>query len=258
MLCCSRHIPKSFYPTRIRDPVWRRSLRPGRDQGARREALAEVTDYLLTTKSRRSTAHSPSLVTASPVAATSGVLFVRLKPWLTGPARAIACRQSPLARTSASRKIADAQRLRSHPLRFWNSHASGFDLNCWTAPTRVTTSCCKRVDNCYLAPRMPPVQVPSQRALLRAAIQFNVDWKGPASGAAITTSITRCRRPGGRNSSTTLSTGSLKRVFIQGDARSRMLPAGSDRLVRVVNSAGQMVPVFRIRPMQWGDWDRPS
>jgi len=159
-------------------------------------------------------------------------------------------------------KIADAQAIAFAPppvLELGN--ASGFDLNCWTARNQGHDKLLQARDQLLDLARKDArlAQVRATGSTTSRNYQFNVDWERASvlGTDQSPTSITRCRRPGVAIRRRLIDRGRVKRVFIQGDARSRMLPQDLT-IGNVRNSAGQNVPFSAFADAKMGTMDRPS
>jgi multidrug efflux pump len=136
-------IPKSFLPDEDQGIMFAQVTTPaGATNERTSKVLAEVRDYFL--KDEKQAVEGVFTIAGFNFAGhgqTSGLVFVRLKPGLIGPVRAIACRPLPPARHSASRRSPMLRHSHSHRRRSssWATRPVS-TLNCSTTPTRVTTS----------------------------------------------------------------------------------------------------------------------
>src|SRR5882757_3964282 len=251
-------IPKSFLPDEDQGILFTQvTTPPGATTERAEKVLAEVTDYFLNDEKQAvDGAFTVSGFSFSGRGQTSGVLFVRLKPWADRPGarnrvQAIAARAN-----QRFQKIADAQAIAFAPppvLELGN--ASGFDLELLDRANqghdKLMQARDQLLDLVHKDARLE--QVRANGLDDEPQYQFNVNWeKAGALGLTITDiNSTLSAAWGSQFVDDFIDRGRVKRVFIQGDAPSRMLPQDlTDWYVR--NSAGQMVPFSAFADAQWG------
>jgi multidrug efflux pump len=251
-------IPKSFLPDEDQGILYAQVITPPGAAVERAEkALAEVTDYFL--NDEKQAVEGTFTVSGYSFAGrgqTSGVLFIRLKPW--AERRGARNRVDAIAARANERfkQIADAQAVAFAPppvLELGN--ASGFDLELLDRANqgheKLLQARDQLLDLAHKDARLE--QVRANGLDDEPQYQFNVDWeKASALGLTITDiNNTLSAAWGSQFVDDFIDRGRVKRVFIQGDAPSRMLPQDlTDWYVR--NSAGQMVPFSAFANAQWG------
>ena len=250
-------IPKSFLPDEDQGILFAQvTTPPGATTERAEKVLAEVTDYFLNDEKQAvDGAFTVSGFSFSGRGQTSGVLFVRLKPWADRPGarnrvQAIAARAN-----QRFQKIADAQAIAFAPppvLELGN--ASGFDLELLDRANqghdKLMQARDQLLDLVHKDARLE--QVRANGLDDEPQYQFNVNWeKARVLGLTITDiNNTLSAAWGSQFVDDFIDRGRVKRVFIQGDAPSRMLPQDlTDWYVR--NSAGQMVPFSAFADAKW-------
>jgi multidrug efflux pump len=251
-------IPKSFLPDEDQGILYAQVITPPGATAERAEkVLAEVTDYFLNDEKQAvEGAFTVSGFSFAGRGQTSGVLFIRLKPW--ADRRGARNRVDAIAARANERfkQIADAQAVAFAPppvLELGN--ASGFDLELLDRANqgheKLLQARDQLLDLAHKDARLE--QVRANGLDDEPQYQFNVDWeKASALGLTISDiNNTLSAAWGSQFVDDFIDRGRVKRVFIQGDAPSRMLPQDlTDWYVR--NSAGQMVPFSAFADAQWG------
>ena len=251
-------IPKSFLPDEDQGILFAQVITPPGATAERAEkVLAEVTDYFLNDEKQAvEGAFTVSGFSFAGRGQTSGVLFIRLKPW--ADRRGARNRVDAIAARANERfkQIADAQAVAFAPppvLELGN--ASGFDLELLDRANqghdKLLQARDQLLDLAHKDARLE--QVRANGLDDEPQYQFNVDWeKASALGLTITDiNNTLSAAWGSQFVDDFIDRGRVKRVFIQGDAPSRMLPQDlTDWYVR--NSTGQMVPFSAFADARWG------
>src|SRR6202790_1083482 len=252
------HIPKSFLPDEDPGILFAQVITPpGATKERAEKALAEVTDYFLSDEMQAvDGAFTVSGFSFAGRGQTSGVLFVRLKPW--ADRRGARNRVDAVAARANERfqKIADAQAIAFAPppvLELGN--ASGFDLELLDRANQGHDKLLQARDQLLGMVRKDArlEQVRANGLDDEPQYRFNVNWeKASALGLTITDiNNTLSAAWGSQFVDDFIDRGRVKRVFIQGDAPSRMLPQDlTDWYVR--NSASQMVPFSAFADAKWG------
>jgi len=256
-------IPKSFLPDEDQGVLFAQVTTPSGATSERTEkALAEVRDYFL--NDEKEAVEGVFTVSGFSFAGrgqTSGLVFVRLKPWHDRPGarnrvQAIAARANQRFGT-----IADAQAVAfAPPAALELGNATGFDLELLDRANQGHDKL-MAARNLLLGmaqkdPRL--VGVRPNGLDDEPQYQFNVDWE-EASALGLTISDinnTLSAAWGSKYVDDFIDRGRVKRVFIQGDAPSRMLPQElTDWYVRT--RPGRWCP-FPVSPMPNGPMARPS
>ncbi len=253
------HIPKSFLPDEDQGILFAQVITPpGATKERAEKALAEVTDYLLNDEKQAvDGAFTVSGYSFAGRGQTSGVLFVRLKPWADRPGARNRVQAVAARANERFQKIADAQAIAFAPppvLELGN--ASGFDLELLDRANQGHDKLLQARDQLLDLARKDArlAQVRANGLDDEPQYQFNVDWERASVLGLTITDInnTLSAAWGSQFVDDFIDRGRVKRVFIQGDARSRMLPQDlTDWYVR--NSAGQMVPFSAFADAKWGD-----
>jgi hydrophobe/amphiphile efflux-1 (HAE1) family protein len=251
-------IPKAFLPDEDQGLLFAQvTTPPGATKERAEKVLAEVTDYFLNDEKQAvDGAFTLSGYSFAGRGQTTGALFVRLRPWADRPgarnrAQAVAARAN-----QRFKQIADAQAIAFAPppvLELGN--ASGFDLELLDRANqghdKLMQARDQLLDLVHKDARLE--QVRPNGLDDEPQYRFNVDWeKASALGLTITDiNNTLSAAWGSQFVDDFIDRGRVKRVFIQGDAPSRMLPQDlTDWYVR--NSAGQMVPFSAFADAKWG------
>jgi multidrug efflux pump len=251
-------IPKSFLPDEDQGILFAQVITPpGATKERAEKVLAEVTDYFL--NDEKQTVEGAFTVSGYSFAGrgqTSGVLFVRLKPWADRPGTRNRVQAVADRANQRFQKIADAQAIAFAPppvLELGN--ASGFDLELLDRANQGHDKLLQARDQLLGMVRKDArlEQVRANGLDDEPQYRFNVNWeKASALGLTITDiNDTLSAAWGSRFVDDFIDRGRVKRVFIQGDAPSRMLPQDLTNWY-VRNSAGQMVPFSAFADAQWG------
>ncbi|HWS62229.1 MAG TPA: efflux RND transporter permease subunit, partial [Steroidobacteraceae bacterium] len=250
-------IPKSFLPDEDQGILFAQvTTPPGATTERAEKVLAEVTDYFLNDEKQAvNGAFTVSGFSFAGRGQTSGVLFVRLKPWADRPGARNGVQAVAARANQRFKQIRDAQAIAFAPppvLELGN--ASGFDLELLDRANQGHENLMQARDQ-LLALVHKDARLEQVRANGlddEPQYQFNVDWeKASALGLTITDiNNTLSAAWGSQFVDDFIDRGRVKRVFIQGDAPSRMLPQDlTDWYVR--NSAGQMVPFSAFADAKW-------
>jgi hydrophobe/amphiphile efflux-1 (HAE1) family protein len=251
-------IPQSFLPDEDQGILFAQvTTPPGATVERAEKVLADMTDYFLNDEKQAiDGAFTVSGYSFAGRGQTSGVLFVRLKPWADRPG----ARNRVQAIVDRAKKrfkgIADAKAVAFAPPAVLElGNASGFDLELLD---RTNQGHEKLLEARELLlgmtskdPRLDDVRANGLDD--EPQYRFNVDWeKASALGLTITDiNNTLSAAWGSQFVDDFVDRGRVKRVFIQGDAPSRMLPQDlTDWYVR--NSASQMVPFSAFADAKWG------
>src|SRR6267378_5851558 len=251
-------IPKSFLPDEDQGILFAQVITPpGATKERAEKALAEVRDYFL--KDEKQAVDGAFTVSGYSFAGrgqTSGVLFVRLKPWADRPGARNRVQAVAARANERFQKIADAQAIAFAPppvLELGN--ASGFDLELLDRANQGHDKLLQARDQLLDLARKDArlAQVRANGLDDEPQYQFNVDWERASVLGLTITDInnTLSAAWGSQFVDNFIDRGRVKRVFVQGDAPSRMLPQDlTDWYVR--NSAGQMVPFSAFADAKWG------
>jgi len=250
-------IPKSFLPDEDQGVLFAQVTTPSGATSERTEkALAEVRDYFL--NDEKQAVEGVFTVSGFSFAGrgqTSGLVFVRLKPWHDRPGARNRVQAIAARATQRFSTIADAQAVAfAPPAALELGNATGFDLELLDRANQGHDKL-MAARNLLLGmaqknPRL--VGVRPNGLDDEPQYQFDVDWE-EASALGLTISDinnTLSAAWGSKYVDDFVDRGRVKRVFIQGDAPSRMLPQElTDWYVR--NSAGQMVPFSGFADAKW-------
>jgi hydrophobe/amphiphile efflux-1 (HAE1) family protein len=250
-------IPKSFLPDEDQGILFAQvTTPPGATTERAEKVLAEVTDYFLNDEKQAvDGAFTVSGYSFAGRGQTSGVLFIRLKPWADRPGARNRVQAVAARANERFQKIADAQAIAFAPppvLELGN--ASGFDLELLDRTNQGHDKLQQARDQLLGMARKDArlAQVRANGLDDEPQYQFNVDWERASVLGLTITDInnTLSAAWGSQFVDNFIDRGRVKRVFIQGDAPSRMLPQDlTDWYVR--NSAGQMVPFSTFADAKW-------
>jgi multidrug efflux pump len=250
-------IPKSFLPDEDQGILFAQvTTPPGATTERAEKVLAEVTDYFLNDEKQAvEGAFTVSGYSFAGRGQTSGVLFIRLKPWADRPGARNRVQAVAARANQRFKQIADAQAIAFAPppvLELGN--ASGFDLELLDRANQGHDKLLQARDQL-----LDLVHKDARLERVRAnglddepQYQFNVNWeKASALGLTVTDiNNTLSAAWGSQFVDDFIDRGRVKRVFIQGDAPSRMLPHDlTDWYVR--NLARQMVPFSAFADAKW-------
>ena len=251
-------IPKSFLPDEDQGILFAQVTTPaGATNERTSKVLAEVNDYFL--KDEKQAVEGVFTISGFNFAGhgqTSGLVFVRLKPWADRPGARNRVQAIAARATQRFRKIADAQAFAfAPPAVFELGNATGFDLELLDNANQGHDKLMQARNQLLGMARKDPQlrQVRANGLDDEPQYQFNVDWeKAGAYGLTITDiNNTLSAAWGSQYVDDFIDRGRVKRVFIQGSAPSRMLPQDlTDWYVR--NSAGQMVAFSAFADAKWG------
>jgi multidrug efflux pump len=251
-------IPKSFLPDEDQGILFAQVTTPaGATNERTAKVLAEVRDYFL--KDEKQAVEGVFTVSGFNFAGhgqTSGLVFVRLKPWADRPGARNRVQAIAARATERFKTIADAQAFAfAPPAVFELGNATGFDLELLDNANQGHDKLMQARNQLLGMARHDPQlrQVRANGLDDEPQYQFNVDWeKASAFGLTITDiNNTLSAAWGSQYVDDFIDRGRVKRVFIQGAASSRMLPQDlTDWYVR--NSAGQMVPFSAFADAKWG------
>jgi multidrug efflux pump len=251
-------IPKSFLPDEDQGILFAQVTTPaGATNERTAKVLAEVRDYFL--KDEKQAVEGVFTVSGFNFAGhgqTSGLVFVRLKPWADRPGARNRVQAIAARATQRFKTIADAQAFAfAPPAVFELGNATGFDLELLDNANQGHDKLMQARNQLLGMARQDPQlrQVRANGLDDEPQYQFNVDWeKASAFGLTITDiNNTLSAAWGSQYVDDFIDRGRVKRVFIQGAASSRMLPQDlTDWYVR--NSAGQMVPFSAFADAKWG------
>jgi multidrug efflux pump len=251
-------IPKSFLPDEDQGIMFAQVTTPaGATNERTSKVLAEVRDYFL--KDEKQAVEGVFTIAGFNFAGhgqTSGLVFVRLKPWADRPGARNRVQAIAARATQRFKKIDDARAFAfAPPAVFELGNATGFDLelldNANQGHDKLMQARNQLLDMAHKDPKLR--QVRANGLDDEPQYQFNVDWeRASAQGLTITDiNNTLSAAWGSQYVDDFIDRGRVKRVFIQGTAPSRMLPQDLTNWY-VRNSAGQMVPFSAFADAKWG------
>jgi hydrophobe/amphiphile efflux-1 (HAE1) family protein len=250
-------IPRSFLPDEDQGVLFAQvTTPPGATSDRTGLALAEVRDYFL--NDEKQAVEGVFTVSGFNFAGhgqTSGLVFVRMKPWDDRPGARNRVQAVAARANQRLQKIADAQAFAfAPPAALELGNATGFDLELLDRTNQGHDKLMQVRDELLGMARKDPQlqQVRANGLDDEPQYKFDVDWeKASALGLTITDiNNTLSAAWGSQFVNNFIDRGRVKRVFIQGDAPSRMLPQDlTDWYVR--NSAGQMVPFSGFADAKW-------
>jgi multidrug efflux pump len=251
-------IPRSFLPDEDQGIIFAQvTSPPGATLERTQKSLAEVRDYFLTQE--KDAVMGVFTVSGFNFAArgqASGLVFIRMKDWQLRPGKQNRVQAVAARASKALGKIADAQAFAfAPPAALELGNATGFDLELVDRANQGHEKLMAARNQLLELARKDPqlTQVRANGLDDEPQYLFNVDWeKATALGlsvADITSTLSAAW--GGLYVDDFIDRGRVKRVFIQGDAPSRMLPQDlTDWYVR--NSKMQMVPFSAFADAKWG------
>jgi len=251
-------IPNSFLPDEDQGILFTEVNSPsGATSERTAKALAEVRDYFL--NDEKQTVEGVFTISGFNFAGhgqTSGLAFVRLKPWADRPGARNRVQAVATRATQRFKRIADAQAfVFAPPAVFELGNATGFDLELLDNANQGHDKLMRARDQLLAMARKDSRlrQVRANGLDDEPQYQFNIDWeKASALGLTITDiNSTLSAAWGSQYVDDFVDRGRVKRVFIQGDAPSRMLPRDLTNWY-VRNFAGQMVPFSAFADAKWG------
>jgi multidrug efflux pump len=250
-------IPRSFLPDEDQGVLFAQvTTPPGATSERAGLALAEVRDYFL--DDEKQAVEGVFTVSGFNFAGhgqTSGLVFVRMKPWDDRPGARNRVQAVAARANQRLQKIADAQAFAfAPPAALELGNATGFDLELLDRTNQGHDKLMQVRDELLGMARKDPQlqQVRANGLDDEPQYKFDVNWeKASALGLTITDiNNTLSAAWGSQFVNNFIDRGRVKRVFIQGDAPSRMLPQDlTDWYVR--NSAGQMVPFSAFADTKW-------
>jgi multidrug efflux pump len=250
-------IPRSFLPDEDQGVLFAQvTTPPGATSERAGLALAEVRDYFL--NDEKQAVEGVFTVSGFNFAGhgqTSGLVFVRMKPWDDRPGARNRVQAVAARANQRLQKIADAQAFAfAPPAALELGNATGFDLELLDRTNQGHDKLMQVRDELLGMARKDPQlqQVRANGLDDEPQYKFDVNWeKASALGLTITDiNNTLSAAWGSQFVNNFIDRGRVKRVFIQGDAPSRMLPQDlTDWYVR--NSAGQMVPFSAFADTKW-------
>jgi multidrug efflux pump len=251
-------IPKSFLPDEDQGIIFAQvSSPPGATLERTQKSLAQVRDYFLTHE--KDAVMGVFTVSGFNFAArgqASGLVFIRMKYWNERPGKENRVQAVAARANKALAKIEDAQAFAFvPPAALELGNATGFDLELLDRANqghdKLMAARNQLLDLARKDPRL--TQVRANGLDDEPQYLFSVDWeKASALGLAISDiNGTLSAGWGSLYVDDFVDRGRVKRVFIQGDAPSRMLPQDLTSWY-VRNSQGQMVPFSAFSEAKWG------
>ncbi len=251
-------IPKSFLPDEDQGILFAQvNTPPGATKERTEKVLAEMRDHFLKDEAQAvEGVFTVSGFSFGGRGQSSGLVFVRLKPWDERPGTYNRVQEIAERATQRFKKIADAKAVAfAPPAALELGNATGFDFQLLDRANQGHDKLmAARKELLQLAESNPQLDKIRANGLDdEPQYQFNVDWeKAGALGLTIgDINNTLSAAWGSQYINDFVDRGRVKRVFIQGDAPSRMLPQDlSGWYVR--NAAGQMVPFSAFADARWG------
>jgi multidrug efflux pump len=250
-------IPKSFLPDEDQGIIFAQvSSPPGATLERTQKSLAQVREYFMTHE--KDAVMGVFTVSGFNFAArgqSSGLVFIRMKDWRERPGRQNRVQAVAARANKALSKIADAQAFAFvPPAALELGNATGFDVELLDRASqghdKLIAARNQLLDLARKDPRL--IQVRANGLDDEPQYLFNVDWeKASALGLAISdVNGTLSAGWGSLYVDDFVDRGRVKRVFIQGDAPSRMLPEDLTSWY-VRNSRQQMVPFSAFSSAKW-------
>jgi len=253
------HLPSSFLPDEDQGVIFAQvTTPPGATAERTKKALAQIRDYFLNDeKDSVAAVFTVSGFSFAGHGQTAGLAFISLKPWeeRSGATHRVAA----IARRAQGfffGQIHDAQAFAfAPPAVIELGNATGFDFELMAQANQDHGAVmAARNQLLGLASHEPGLtQVRPNGLDDEPQYDFDIDWeKASALGLSIADiSNTLSAAWGSQYVNDFIDRGRIKRVFIEGDAPSRMLPQQlGDWYVR--NSLGQMVPFSAFAHASWG------
>jgi multidrug efflux pump len=251
-------IPKSFLPDEDQGIIFAQvTSPPGATLERTQKSLTQVRDYFLTKE--KDAVMGVFTVPGFSFAArgqASGLVFIRMKDWRERPGKKNRV-QAVAARANAElHKITDAQAFAfAPPAALELGNATGFDLELVDLANQGHGKLMAARNQLLDLARKDPqlTQVRANGLDDEPQYLFNVDWeKASALGLSIADiNNTLSAAWGSLYVNDFVDRGRVKRVFIQGDAPSRMLPQDLTSWY-VRNAQQQMVPFTAFSDAVWG------
>ncbi|WP_159995229.1 efflux RND transporter permease subunit [Roseomonas sp. 18066] len=250
-------LPASFLPAEDQGVMFVQvSTPPGATVERTQQAINDVTDFLLKEEGAR--VQSVMGIVGFSFGGrgqSSAMAFVRLKDW--GERKAADAQVAAIAGRVMARfaSYPDAQIFAfSPPAVSELGNATGFDMQLLDRGGLGQAALSEARDKLLAAAAKSPLLVGVRPNSLRDEPQYrlNIDWeKASALGLAVgDINATLSAAFGSTYLSDFLDRGRIKRVYMQGDAPSRMLPEDLDRW-QVRNTAGSMVPFSAFASASW-------
>jgi multidrug efflux pump len=251
-------IPKSFLPDEDQGIMYAQvTSPPGATSERTQKSLDEMRDYFLNEeKDAVAGVFTIAGFNFASRGQSSGLVFIKMKPWSERPGaknrvQAIAARAS-----QRFAQIADGQAFAFAPPAVLElGNASGFDLELLDRANQGHDKLIQVRDQFLSLARKNPqlTQVRANGLDDEPQYHFDVDWE---KASALSLSIadingTLSAAWGSQYVDDFIDRGRVKRVFIQGDAPSRMLPQDLTAWY-VRNSRQQMVPFSAFSNATWG------
>jgi hydrophobe/amphiphile efflux-1 (HAE1) family protein len=251
-------IPKSFLPDEDQGIIFAQvTSPPGATLERTQKSLTQVRDYFLTHE--KDAVMGVFTVPGFSFAArgqASGLVFIRMKDWRERPGKKNRV-QAVAARANAElHKITDAQAFAfAPPAALELGNATGFDLELVDLANQGHDKLMAARNQLLDLARKDPqlTQVRANGLDDEPQYLFNIDWeKASALGLTVADiNSTLSAAWGSLYVNDFVDRGRVKRVFIQGDAPSRMLPQDLTSWY-VRNSQQQMVPFSAFSDANWG------
>jgi hydrophobe/amphiphile efflux-1 (HAE1) family protein len=251
-------VPHSFLPDEDQGMMFAQvTLPPGATQERTERALRQMRDYFL--NNEKEAVLGVFTISGFNFAArgqASGLCFIRMRDWKDRPGarnrvQAVAARASQYFR-----QIADGQAFAFAPPAVAElGTASGFDIEILDRTNQGHDKLMAARDQLLGLARKDPrlVQVRANGLDDEPQYLFNIDWeKASALSLGIADiNTTLSAAWGSLYVDDFIDRGRVKKVFIQGDAPSRMLPQDLTSWY-VRNAKGQMVPFSAFSDAKWG------
>lgn len=251
-------IPRSFLPDEDQGIIFAQvTSPPGATLERTEKSLAEVRDYFMTQE--KDAVMGVFTVSGFNFAArgqASGLVFIRMKDWGQRPGKRNRVQEVAARASKALSKITDAQAFAfAPPAALELGNATGFDLELVDRGNQGHEKLMQARNQLLDLARKDPdlTQVRANGLDDEPQYLFHIDWeKASALGLSIAdVTSTLSAGWGSLYVDDFIDRGRVKRVFIQGDAPSRMLPQDlTEWYVR--NSKMQMVPFSAFSDAKWG------
>jgi multidrug efflux pump len=251
-------IPKSFLPDEDQGIIFAQvTSPPGATLERTQKSLTQVREYFLTQE--KDAVMGVFTVPGFSFAArgqASGLVFIRMKDWRDRPGKKNRVQAVAARANAALGKIADAQAFAfAPPAALELGNATGFDLELVDLANQGHDKLMAARNQLLDLARKDPqlTQVRANGLDDEPQYLFNVDWeKASALGLSVADiNSTLSAAWGSLYVNDFVDRGRVKRVFIQGDAPSRMLPQDLTNWY-VRNSQQQMVPFSAFSGAVWG------
>jgi multidrug efflux pump len=251
-------VPKSFLPDEDQGIMFAQvNTPPGATKERTEKVLAQMRDYFLNDEKQAvAGVFTVSGFSFGGRGQSSGLVFVRLKPWGERPGAHNRVQAVAERATQHFKSIADAEAVAfAPPAALELGNATGFDMELLDRANLGHDKLMEaRKQLLEMAGKDPRLKYIRANGLDdEPQYRFNVNWeKASALGLTIADiNNTLSAAWGSQYVNDFVDRGRVKRVFIQGDASSRMLPQDLSAWY-VRNSAGQMVPFSAFADATWG------